>query len=581
MSKGDFISNGRISKKYELTPVLEDDEFMDDYFRNVLSDYTPEPPSRENEYKNKRSTEISGVMDRRYGRDTDKNLYKPDLFLGDMSRDPRSLMDSADLNGFRKHMEHRKDAIKINLLNDDDKSIHSKTMTHSESRKKKDEAFYRVKEKYTNFESQVVNHRPSKMLSRKKIERDAKSIAEYVINGHKNNYANFKDSNRHSNFQNKISGDRKSMNLMDYNITKQGSKFSTENERSGKGMNMKKMNSNIRKGMSDTIDSIDKERLNYEEKKNYSIASKKAISIERFMESNKMYKSKEQLTGRVINQVDNSYRINSSSKNKESGIDNHRLDSEAVIESISDKKSKMAREMTFANRINRNKEISPFIAASAESLSNKQSSMYDSKISDKMLRRNNTDKADLSKLISESFRISSLSGQRKKTESKENIGNRRVMIETTPFSKKSIIDASEVFDNNSLSGNKESISIYNYKHNRPELINKTSLLSADNNYKIEAETGRYGNTNKSKEIIGDGIGMRRTAYKYNQIGLANGKLAGDIRQSMNTAVSADRITVKAAGASSALGRKFVRNKIERDEVELDNLHEMTNIRKMY
>lgn len=569
MSRGDFISNGRISKKYELTSVLEDDEFMDDYFRGVLSDYTPEPPSKEDEYKSKRSSETSGVMDRRYGRASDNNVYQPDLFLGDMSRDPRSLMDSADLNGFRKHMEHRKEAIKINLLNDDDKSIHSKTMSHSENRKKKDEAFYRVRDKYTTFEEQTVNKRPAKMLG--KLSKEGSSLAGYIINTHSSNYANREDKNKHSYFQNKVSGDREIMSLMDYTISRRGIQFGMEGKGAGKGMNMKKMNSNIRKGMNDTIDSVDKERLLWNERKNYALASKKALSIENFVESNKMYKSKEQLTGRVTNYTGGeTYRIGSS--NKEFGVNRNRLDDTVMEESISNRISNAANSIVISNRIIRNKEMAPVVAATAESLSNKtQPGSEEREITNNGKGSNNSSGDKVMSMISESIRASKF-GVDKVTESKENIVSAKSgsgSKSSNIFSKNSVLNGRNTINTKGVG---ESISVFNYKTGKLQ-----SIQTLTNSEFEESKKGKH----ISKETM-DGGGMRRRARQYEQIGIANGNTAGDIKQSMKNAVSADRIMVRAAGSSGTIGRKFVRDKIERDGGEDErNGIEMTNIIKRY
>lgn len=576
MSSGDFISNKRISTKYELTPVLEDDEYMEDYFRKTLSDYTPEPASREDEYKSKRSSETSGVMDRRYGRDSDSSLYKPDLFLADMSKDPRSLMDSADLNGFRKFMEHRKDALKINLLNDDDKSIYSKTMTHNESRKKKDEVFYRVKKNYTNFEEQVINTKPSKMLSQKKIEKNKKSLTEYIINSDKKNYANFQDSNKHSSFQNKNNGDRKSLQNSDYSINKKAKDFSKIKDRKNNGMNLNKINSNIRKGQSDIIDSIDKQILNYGSKQSMKIASKKAISISKSIENNKMFKSNEQIAGK---KMASSIQLNSSNFNntgKQSGVNGFRLDNDFLKESKSNKET-FGVERLIESRINRNKQIAPVINDSrlnAESISNKDKENY-SKLNNTTMSATIASKnsSNLISSIKQSLRISNFSGDKNKIkESKEN-KNKRISTTHIPFSKKSIINNYETFKDtrkSQLGNNKEQISIYNYKTKKPVFFEKAALV---NSGEIEIQRNHH----KSKDNVEQG--MRRSANKYKQIGMQNSKEAGDM--SFNTGITADRITVKPAGSTGVIGNKFIRHKIETDEDESSKMGEMTSFRKTY
>ena len=151
-----YINPNKIFNKYEVTELLEDEDMMDTVFRNILKDRTPDKPSLESDFPRKYS-EANGVIDRRYGRATDNDMYMPDLFLGDLSKDPRSIMSGTDLNGMREFMEHRKDAYKVNMLNDDDKRINTKTMTHAEVRRAKDAVFHRVKNNYTNFSEQMIS----------------------------------------------------------------------------------------------------------------------------------------------------------------------------------------------------------------------------------------------------------------------------------------------------------------------------------------------------------------------------------------------------------------------------------------
>jgi hypothetical protein len=175
-----YINPSRIVNKYELTSIVEDDTYMEDYFKSVLKDSTPVKPRQEHEYH--RSANVN-TLDRHYGRSTDNDMYKPDLFLGDMSRDPRSLADSANLGKVKDFMLHRKAGYQINMLNDDDKRINSQTMTHAQQRRAKDIAFKRVKDRYTNFQEQTVGLAPTGSV----FATTANPAAQYEL-GHKSKY---------------------------------------------------------------------------------------------------------------------------------------------------------------------------------------------------------------------------------------------------------------------------------------------------------------------------------------------------------------------------------------------------------
>ncbi len=199
-----YIAPSRIADKYEVTPLTEDDDYMEAMFREVLKDTSPEKPTRAYEEPRKCS-ETNGVIDRRYGRKTDDDIYQPDLFLGDMSRDPRSLADSADLNGIRKFMEHRQDAYKVNLLNDDDKRVATKTMTHAEVRRAKDQTFDRVKKMYTHLPNQMDQGTRTVLVP-------SVVSTNLATAGHKSEYTNREAASK-STRQQKQSG-----NLTDYTI---------------------------------------------------------------------------------------------------------------------------------------------------------------------------------------------------------------------------------------------------------------------------------------------------------------------------------------------------------------------------
>lgn len=564
MSKGNFISNSRISKKYELTPVLEDDEYMDDYFRSVLSDFSADPITKEDEVARK-NTNVNGTLDRRYGRKSDNDIYKPDLFLGDMTPDPRSLMDSADLNGFRKHMETRKDALKINLLNDDNKSINSSTMTHNEVRQAKDKTFRRVKERYTNFTDQQENVRRGRNTTQEEIFKNKKSMSEYIINDDKKELIKGEVSNKYSDYL--INEFKKAENNSIYSISRKNEEYSKNNNTVGKEYRLNHVTwKKNRNGMNKVEDSFKKDTSSTVEKmNNNSFMRSKMLNIENFVERKNESLDSEKLTGKGVGRETQTMSLHSKYINNPS-MEHSKIakDSNYTENALSDKKNTSNISKFVQNRVHRNHEIASYFRGDVENISHKKDKFSDTSMIDNLTtnKKNGKSLDDIVDNIRDSLRVSLLSGSRVVDESKvNNSTNSDYKVIPTKLMSRLLSSNPDYVE---TKGKQQSISVFNYSTKKPE---KFVALNSE----VEVEVGKYENTFISKENGSNGL--RNSKKEYKQIGLENSKMDSDLQE--------QKQTIKAAGSAGVVGTKFIRDKFETELVDDDvnGVKEITSSRR--
>lgn len=552
---GRYISDERIKKKYELTPILEDSEHMKEYMMETLKDFRSDAPTKEHEF-NRKSSDTNGVIDRRYGRKTDNDIYKPDLFLGDLTKDPRSLADSADLNGFRKFMEHRKEALKVNLLNDDNMAINSKTMTHAESRRKKDQAFYRKKEKYTNYENSIegMNHGKSLFnLSNDSTNLEKKkSAASYIINTHKNNYNNRDKSNKGGKWIKEFSHGGND-GTVDYSTGKKSIEEKQMNTAYGgvKLMSPFKVSKKLRNSnMSHDIKKIDSRNKsnngNYVKMNNIKISN----FIDRKMESLENIK----LTSK------SSYeKIEKDNINRNQSI-NVRKGMDDVIKSHKDPNA----SKYLLERLNRNaiilKEKESILIKNVDSQTHKSSYKDMREISNNS--KKNTTNEDIRNII----RLSTLTGDRIQKNSKENNHSifskdsiRKLLNHSQEVLKFAIMNP----DMNSSKKDRDQLFIYNYKSKKPEKIKFVENAG-------EMEIGLYSHTKDSTVMDKHGNKTGTNSYKIQNI--------DNSETEQTPSHYTQRETKMAAGVAGVMGSKFIRDKIDREEVNDDNM-EITSRRR--
>lgn len=429
-----YINHNKFVNKYEVTNIIEDNDFMDSNFREILKDRSPDP-SREYELARKPST-TNGILAGRYGRSTDKDMYIPDLFLGDMSKDPRSIMDGPDLNGIRKFMKHRAPGYVANMLNDDDVRINSKIMTHANVKDAKDEMFKRVKKKYTNFSEQSLN------AARSVKNFKTKPTTDFSKQSHKENYNNKESTGKQSHAQNVFK------NISDYSIKSKESKKTVAKKTNKSKVDLR-------------LDDIDHKKKN---EITQDIAKLHALTISNFID-------------RKLESLDD-YKLSAATNESES-----QTVKKQIVQSLPSKEEieyerKPAIERLIYNRISRNSDLFNTLRDDPESLSHK------TRLNEILAKTSRTVREtiiDNTKTLVTSKKLNSVEANNSKAPEMPNNDSK---IEVSKISAK----------------NKGDLVIYNYKTKRPERVIQASEKSETIETYTNRNTGNKKTVSKYDQI---------------------------------------------------------------------------------
>lgn len=124
MSAYGAIDEGMIARKYEVTPMWEDSNQVDDMQRETLSDFRNDEATLESDIARRDYQSTSRIKLREAGSRGD-NPEHPEMFLGFMDRDPRGIHSDPDYKKFSDQSWARKDKIEAGMYNDDDHSVPS------------------------------------------------------------------------------------------------------------------------------------------------------------------------------------------------------------------------------------------------------------------------------------------------------------------------------------------------------------------------------------------------------------------------------------------------------------------------
>lgn len=147
-----YIDKARIFDKYELTPIIESSEILDDFYRSTLKNFEPDTPTFAHEEKRKNTDSVSKLNIREFGRRAPLEPFVADLFLGDTTPDPRSISYEPDMGKYQKQMWHRKDNFKKSFKNDNDYSVHEAGISEGQMNANKKSTYKGLKDRYKNFE---------------------------------------------------------------------------------------------------------------------------------------------------------------------------------------------------------------------------------------------------------------------------------------------------------------------------------------------------------------------------------------------------------------------------------------------
>ena len=99
-----YIDDNKLIKKYEITPMIDISNNLDNHFRNTLKDFSPEPATFEFEKKRTNTDSVGKLNVHYYGRRNDTEPFQSDLFLGFTDKDPRSIHQDPLMGNYQKQI---------------------------------------------------------------------------------------------------------------------------------------------------------------------------------------------------------------------------------------------------------------------------------------------------------------------------------------------------------------------------------------------------------------------------------------------------------------------------------------------
>lgn len=156
-----YIDKTRIFNKYELTPIIESSDILDDFYRSTLKNFEPDTPTFAHEEKRKNTDSVSKIKLREFGRRAPNEPFVADLFLGDTTPDPRSISYEPNMGDYQKQMWHRKDNFKKSFKNDADYSVHEAGISEGQMDANKKATYKGLKSRYKNFDESTDAWAPS------------------------------------------------------------------------------------------------------------------------------------------------------------------------------------------------------------------------------------------------------------------------------------------------------------------------------------------------------------------------------------------------------------------------------------
>ncbi len=158
--KDEYIDYNVIKKKYEMTDIYEPSDILESNFKEILSDFSPDKPMLSSDTK-RENKNISNSQLRKFYGGNDNIVYKPDMMMGDLTPDPRSIHEGPLMGKYRDQILHRKDNYRWILSNDDDKSVHSSALPQYKVNENKVIAYKGLKERFKNFTESNTNQQYS------------------------------------------------------------------------------------------------------------------------------------------------------------------------------------------------------------------------------------------------------------------------------------------------------------------------------------------------------------------------------------------------------------------------------------
>lgn len=147
-----YIDNEKLKKKFEVTNILENQNILDDFYKNTLKDFSPDLPTFAYEESRKNHDSVSKLNTHYYGRRNTTEPFQNDLFLGFTDKDPRSIHNGPLMGKYQEQIWSRKDDFKYSFKDDADNSIPTAGISEAKMQKNKKDTYKGFQERFKNYE---------------------------------------------------------------------------------------------------------------------------------------------------------------------------------------------------------------------------------------------------------------------------------------------------------------------------------------------------------------------------------------------------------------------------------------------
>jgi len=147
-----YIDNEKLKRKFEVTNILENQNILDDYYKNTLKDFSPDPATFAYEEARKNYDSVGKLNTHYYGRRNDKEPFQNDLFLGFTDKDPRSIHNGPLMGKYQEQIWSRKDDFKYSFKDDSDNSVPTSGISESQMQKNKKKTYKGFQERFKNYD---------------------------------------------------------------------------------------------------------------------------------------------------------------------------------------------------------------------------------------------------------------------------------------------------------------------------------------------------------------------------------------------------------------------------------------------
>ncbi len=142
----------RVMEKLRETETIGDDsEWMMEELRSYAADFSPDKPNLAFEQQRSNTDNVRNMhLSKRYG--DGLSVHQPDLFLGDLTKDPRGVDTDPLMRKYKDQTWSRRDNYRKSFRDDETRQAFTGVKPQVAIQKARNNTFYGFKSRFKNFE---------------------------------------------------------------------------------------------------------------------------------------------------------------------------------------------------------------------------------------------------------------------------------------------------------------------------------------------------------------------------------------------------------------------------------------------